>query len=134
MTKSLLDQANSSLPKLNYSIELQDLAAQVGFDWDNVQGVIAKVHEELDEVIAEIGTPNNQQRLLDEVGDLLFVCSSLARHLNVDPQEAITHANHKFYNRFSQLEQLAQSNGQDIKQCSANELNTLWDEVKRLEK
>lgn len=133
MTKSLLDQADKSLPKLNYCVELQNLAAQIGFDWTNIQGVIAKVHEELNEVIAEIDTPNNTQRLLDEVGDLLFVCSSLARHLNVDPQQAITHANQKFYTRFSQLEQLALSKSLDTSQCSLDELDALWDEVKRQE-
>ncbi len=134
MTKSILEHIDSSQPQLSYAVELQNSVAKVGFDWDNTEGVISKVHEELNEVIDEIGIENNQQRLLDEIGDLLFVCSSLARHLHVDPQKAITHANQKFYRRFSQLEQLAVKNKLDIKQCSLDELDGLWDEVKRLEK
>jgi len=134
MTESLLDQADKSLPKLSYAVELQAEAAKVGFDWDHVDGVIAKVHEELNEVIAEIDTENNEQRLLDEMGDLLFICSSLARHLNVDPQQAIEHANQKFYRRFAHVEQLAKANNQTMEECTTPELDVFWNEVKRLEK
>ncbi len=131
---SLLDQADKSVSNLNYAVELQKQAAKIGFDWPNINGVIKKINEELVEVTAEINTPNNQERLLEEFGDLLFACSNLARHLNVDPEVAIKQANQKFYHRFSQLEQLAQANNQKISQCSLEQLDQLWEQVKHLEK
>jgi MazG family protein len=131
---SLLDQADKSVSNLNYAVELQKQAAKTGFDWPNISGVIEKINEELIEVTAEINTPNNQERLLEEFGDLLFVCSNLARHLNVDPEVAIKQANQKFYHRFSQLEQLAHANNQEISQCSLEQLDQLWEQVKHLEK
>jgi ATP diphosphatase len=134
MTSPLLDNADSSLPKLSYAVELQKLAATVGFDWTELHGVIDKVQEELNEVIAEVDTPNNEQRLLDEIGDLLFVCSSLARKLNVDPQQAIEHANHKFYRRFCHVEQLAIEKHGSLKQCPRSDLDPLWNQVKQIEK
>jgi len=121
--KSLLAQADTSLPQLNYAVELEQLAASVGFDWPNIDGIIHKIHEEIDEVKAEVGIPNNQARLLD-----------LARHLNIDPEKALKAGNQKFYRRFSQLEQIVKEKNQDIKQLSLDELDTLWDEVKQDEK
>lgn len=131
---SLLDQADKSVSNLNYAVELQKQAAKSGFDWPNINGVIEKINEELVEVTAEINTPNNQERLLEEFGDLLFSCSNLARHLNVNPEVAIKQANQKFYHRFSQLEQLAQANNQEVSQCSLEQLDQLWEQVKHLEK
>ncbi len=129
--KSLLEHANKTLPELNYAVELQRLAAEVGFDWPEVQGVINKIHEEIDEVTAEINTPDNQARLLDEMGDLLFACTNLARHLNIDPEQALHTGNQKFYLRFSMLEQIVEQNNQDINKCSLVELEQIWNEVKK---
>ncbi|PHS69500.1 MAG: nucleotide pyrophosphohydrolase [Methylophaga sp.] len=127
---SLLEQADKSLPKLNYAVELQQYAASVGFDWPNIHGVIDKINEELNEVTAEINIPNNQDRLLDEIGDLLFVCTNLARHLNIDPEQALIAANQKFYQRFYALEQIIHTNKQDISQCSLEQLDNIWEQVK----
>lgn len=132
--KSLLAQADTSLPQLNYAVELEQLAATVGFDWPNIEGVFDKIYEEISEVKAEIGIPNNQARLLDEIGDLLFACTNLARHLNIDPEEALKAGNQKFYLRFSQLEQIVKDQNQDIKQLSLDELDALWEKVKQDEK
>jgi nucleoside triphosphate diphosphatase len=134
LKKSLLEQANKTLPELNYAVELQRLAAEVGFDWPDVQGVISKIHEEIDEVTAEISTPDNHGRLLDEIGDLLFACTNLARHLNVDPELALKAGNQKFLRRFSMLEHHLIQNNQDISQCSLKELDNIWGQVKSHEK
>lgn len=131
MKKSLLEQADKTLPELTYSVELQRLAAEVGFDWPNIQGVISKIHEEIDEVMAEISTPDNQARLLDEMGDLLFACTNLSRHLNIDPEQALHAGNQKFYQRFSMLEDIVRKNNQDINNCSLEELEQIWNEVKK---
>jgi len=132
--KSILTQADISLSKLNYAVALQKLAAQLGFDWTNTDDIISKINEEIDEVKAEIDIPNNQHRLLDEIGDLLFACTNLASHLNIDPEHAITAANQKFYTRFSQVEQLAHLQNKDLTTLSLNELDLLWEQVKQREK
>ena len=131
MKKSLLKQADKTLPELNYAVELQRLAAEVGFDWPDIQGVISKIHEEIDEVTAEINTPNNQARLLDEMGDLLFACTNLARHLNIVPEQALHAGNQNFYQRFSMLEDIIRENNQDINKYSLQELEHIWNEVKK---
>jgi len=131
LKKSLLKQADKTLPELNYAVELQRLAAEVGFDWPDIQGVISKIHEEIDEVTAEINTPNNQARLLDEMGDLLFACTNLARHLNIDPEQALHAGNQNFYQRFSMLEDIIRENNQDINKYSLQELEHIWNEVKK---
>ncbi|NOQ76341.1 MAG: nucleotide pyrophosphohydrolase [Methylococcaceae bacterium] len=133
-TPPLLSHADEAQPELNYAVELQQLAASVGFDWPNIEGIVDKIHEEIDEVKAEVNTPNNHARLLDEMGDLLFACTNLARHLNIDPEAALTAGNQKFYRRFSQLELIAKANKQDIKQLSLEELDSLWEQVKLDEK
>jgi len=134
INKSILTQADISLSRLSYAVALQKLAAQLGFDWTNTDEIISKINEEIDEVKAEIGIPNNQHRLLDEIGDLLFACTNLARHLNIDPEHAITAANQKFYTRFSQVEQLAHLQNKDLSTLSLNELDLLWEQVKQREK
>jgi len=134
INKPILAQADSSLPGLNYAVELQKLAASVGFDWPNIEGVIDKIHEEIDEVNAETNTPDNHARLLDEMGDLLFACTNLARHLNIDPEMALAAGNEKFYRRFSQLEQLAKTQEKKIEHLSLEALDLLWERVKHDEK
>tara|TARA_R110002111_G_scaffold179505_1_gene245101 strand:+ start:493 stop:909 length:417 start_codon:yes stop_codon:yes gene_type:complete len=128
---SLLDSADSTLPTLNYAVELQLLAAQVGFDWPDLDGVIAKIKEELNEVIAETTIKDNRLRQQDEVGDLLLACTNLARHLNIDPELALQEANQKFYQRFTTLEQLATSSTLPLSQHSPEQLDALWNEVKK---
>jgi len=132
--KSILAQADSSQPQLNYAVELQKIAATVGFDWPNIDGIIDKIYEEINEVKAETHIPNNQARLMDEMGDLLFACTNLARHLNIDPEQAIEAGNQKFYQRFAMLEHIANSQNQVLKQLSLEKLDALWDQVKRDEK
>jgi len=132
--KSLLDQADGGLPPLNYAVELQHLAASVGFDWPNIDGIIDKIHEEIDEVKAEVDLADNQARLLDEMGDLLFACTNLARHLKIDPEAALKAGNQKFYRRFAAVETYAKTHHQNLNQLSLAELDSLWDKVKRQEK
>jgi len=132
--KPLLELADSLLPKLNYAVDLQNLAASVGFDWPNIDGIIDKIHEEIDEVKAETNIPDNHARLLDEMGDLLFACTNLARHLNIDPEAALEAGNQKFYRRFTQLEKIAHINKQDLKTLTLDELDSLWEQVKRDER
>jgi len=130
---SLLSQADENLPALQYAVELQLIAAKVGFDWPEVSGVVDKIEEELSEVMVESKTPDNQARLLDEIGDLLFACTNLARHLGIDPEQAIQAGNTKFYRRFSQIEQHIQTHNTSFSDLSLEELDQLWDQAKTQE-
>lgn len=133
MKKRLLDNADVNKPSLTYAVELQKLAARQGFDWTDIQGVIAKIHEELDEVLAEVTTEDNAERLSDEIGDLLFACTNLARHLQVDPNQALIQANQKFYRRFSAIESLINQKNSKFSDYTLSELDNFWNEVKNQE-
>jgi ATP diphosphatase len=126
----LLRLADKTQVTLSYAVNLQVLAAQVGFDWPDINGVIDKIKEELNEVITETNTPNNHERLHDEIGDLLFACTNLARHLNIDPEQALKSGNQKFYRRFTTLESRLSDNNIAISECDIDELNSLWNKVK----
>jgi MazG family protein len=96
-----LDGVTLGLPGLMRAMKLGSRAAKVGFDWPDVEGVLAKVREELDEVHAELG---DRQALHEELGDLLFAVAQSARHLGVDPEAALRDANAKFERRFRHME------------------------------
>jgi len=130
---SLLASADKELPALQYAVELQKTAAQIGFDWPHIDGVIAKIHEELDEVAAELDD-RDQNKLQEEIGDLLFAITNLARHLNIDPQQAIQQCNQKFLRRFRYIETQIFKQQKTLKTASLDELDALWDEAKTIEK
>lgn len=124
---SLLDGIPISLPALAAAQKIGHKAAKVGFDWPDIDGVWAKVHEE----IAEIHAASPEQRS-EEFGDLLFVIARLASWLDVDAETALREANAKFRRRFSACERLAA--GRDLKSFSPQELDALWTEAKQEER
>lgn len=130
---SLLDDVPTALPALSRAAKLQKRAAQVGFDWPEALPVVDKVREELDEVL-EAMSENDAEAVAEEIGDLLFVVSNLARHLKVDPEAALRAANGKFERRFRHIEQALREAGRPIENCSLDELDALWGEAKKLEK
>ncbi|OUR63646.1 nucleotide pyrophosphohydrolase [Methylophaga sp. 42_25_T18] len=132
--RSLLDKAGETTPTLNYAVELTRLASTVGFDWPDVEGVISKIHEELNEVQHEIQHGLIPERLHDEIGDLLFACTNLARHLHVDPDTALISTNDKFKRRFEFIEQHVSAQNKTLAECDLAELDALWDQAKTLEK
>lgn len=103
-TKPLLDDVPTGLPAMMRAVKLQKKAAKVGFDWDNVQQVVAKIEEELNELKIELAV-GNQQRSEEELGDLLFAITNLARHLKIDPETALRGCNQRFYQRFGLVEE-----------------------------
>jgi nucleoside triphosphate diphosphatase len=135
MTKaaSLLAKANKSATTLNYAVELTQLASSIGFDWPDVEGVIKKIHEELNEVQYEIDNGELAERLHDEIGDVLFACTNLARHLNIDPDSALQSTNNKFKRRFEFIENQVLAQQKLLTDCSLDELDALWDKAKLLE-
>jgi len=125
--KGVLGTVPPALPALMQADTYQHRAARVGFDWPDISGVKAKLHEEIAEVEAAGEGPETEA----EIGDLLFAVVNLARWLKVDPESALRSANAKFARRFRQVELAAQAQGKEMKQMSLEELDGLWNEAKR---
>ena len=125
--KTLLGSVPRNLPALVEAQRITDKAAGVGFDWNNADQVIEKLHEELDE-LAEARRTGSQAELEDELGDLFFVLVNLGRFLKVDPEQALRKANAKFRRRFGHVEAYATLPGATI-----DEMEALWQEAKKRE-
>ncbi|MDQ3269957.1 MAG: nucleoside triphosphate pyrophosphohydrolase [Pseudomonadota bacterium] len=128
------------LPEWQRAVKLQKRAARVGFDWPDVAPVIAKLHEEIDEVRAEFaardaapGDAAAQERLVDEIGDVLFVCANLARHAAVDVGTALRRANRKFERRFRAMEAMAAADGKELAAQSLETQEAYWRRAKHEE-
>lgn len=123
-----------ALPGLTRAVKLQKRAARVGFDWPSVRPVMDKVREELNELQAELDEGAEHARLEEELGDLFFACTNLARHLRVEPETALRQANRKFERRFAQMEamaqQIAQQQGVSMAGLDLNAWEDLWHRVK----
>jgi ATP diphosphatase len=129
---SLLDDVPATLPSLARAAKLQKRAATVGFDWPAALPVVDKVREELDEVL-EAMAGGERAAMADELGDLLFSVVNLARHLKVDPEDALRGANRKFERRFRFIEQALRDTHRPIEDCTLEDLDALWGEAKRQE-
>jgi ATP diphosphatase len=129
----LLEDIPLALPGLTRAIKLQAKASSVGFDWDDVRLVLAKIREETDEV-EEALEQRSAEAVAEEIGDLLFAIANLARHLNTDPEAAIRSANTKFERRIGYIEKELLRQGVDITTATLDVMDALWNEAKRLEK
>lgn len=125
-----LDGVAIALPALTRAAKLQKRAARVGFDWPDVLPVLDKVLEELNEVKAEITEGGEHAKLEEEMGDLLFACTNLARHLQLEPETALRQANRKFERRFARMEAIVQQPGVDISRLGLDAWEDLWCRVK----
>ncbi len=126
---SHLDGISVSLPALTRAVKLQRRAARVGFDWSSLDGVLEKIDEELDELKTALSASDPQQPF-HELGDLLFSCVNLARHLDKEPETVLRAANSRFEERFRRMEALLQSRGMSVAQADAAELDAAWEEIK----
>ncbi len=127
------------LPEWQRAVKLQKRGATVGFDWPGPTPVIAKLHEEIEEVRVEFdavaaGDPAARDRLEDELGDVLFVVANLTRHAKVDFGAALRRANHKFERRFRRMEQLAQAEGLTLESLDLAAQDAYWNRAKAEEK
>lgn len=124
-----LDGVAIALPALKRAAKLGKRASVHGFDWPDISGVWAKIDEELGE-LKEAVSLESADRIEDELGDVLFSIVNLARHLEVDPEQALTQANHKFAGRFREMEQSLQEEGGSLAEMSIDELETAWQGAK----
>jgi XTP/dITP diphosphohydrolase len=127
--KTVLGGIPDSLPALVKAYRIQDKVANVGFDWEHREDVWAKVHEELDELQAELAKEDGGNKEA-EFGDLLFAMINAARLYKIRPDNALEQTNLKFMRRFNYLEQRAKEKGHDLKDMTLDEMEALWQEAK----
>ena len=130
---SIFAEIPRSLPALLKADKIQRKAARVGFDWKHVKDVVAKVEEELREVQAAHAS-GNRRHFAEELGDLLFAAVNLARYENLDPEDLLNRATHKFVKRFQQIERAVRKRGRKLEDCQLAELDALWEATKRTTK
>jgi len=131
--RSLLEGIPSKLPAIHEAHQISARAARVGFDWPDIEGVFAKLQEEIGELREAISEPeeSRQSRLEDEIGDLLFVIVNIARVLKIDSESALKRANRKFKKRFQHMEASLAREGKNLDAASMQEMQALWERAKR---
>lgn len=132
---SALAGVASTLPALVQAERLTRKAAGLGFDWDDVEGVLAKLEEELGELrlslAARDGEGRGEEAVAEELGDLLFTVANLARHLGLDAEAALGAANAKFRRRFEEVERTLAARGRRLEEATLEEMEAAWREAKR---
>jgi MazG family protein len=128
--KGALDGVSRSLPALAASQEMQERAANIGYDWPDVEGVLDKVTEETRELVEAVSDADRAE----ELGDLLMVLVNVGRKLGIEAEAALRAANDKFRRRFGTVERIAAERGVALRDLSFEELDDLWDAAKAEEK
>ena len=134
---SLLTGVSSKAPALMEAHQLSTKAARVGFDWKSVDDIFDKLQEEIEELRTAIKDHSslqdeaNHARVREEIGDLLFAATNIARHMQVEPEAALKFTNRKFRKRFEYIENALHDRGQAFDQTSIEELEELWQEAKK---
>ncbi|WBL15191.1 nucleoside triphosphate pyrophosphohydrolase [Sutcliffiella sp. NC1] len=131
---NLLDTVSESLPALSKAFHYQKKAAKVGFDWGETDPIWDKIYEELKELQEEWKKGHHDLKVKEEFGDLLFALINIGRYYKIDPEDALTVTNHKFYNRFSYIEGRVKELKKDWDEFSLEQLDAFWNEAKKLEK
>lgn len=129
----VLDDVALGLPALMRAVKLQKRAARVGFDWPSTDQVLDKMQEEARELVEARDTLSDAE-VAEEFGDLLFVMANLARHLQLDPEEALRAANAKFTRRFQSIERALAAQGRSPADSTLDEMDALWNAAKHQEK
>ena len=130
--KSRLDGVPVALPALIRAQRLQEKAAYAGFDWEKVEEVWEKIHEEIQE-LKEAQTNNSSEQIEEEIGDLLFAIVNLARFLKIPSEDALRKSNSKFTYRFFQVEEELKKRGKTVDESTLDEMDEIWNMVKKHE-
>lgn len=129
---SVLDDVPKDMPALARSQRLQDRASLVGFDFENMEQVLEKVKEEMDELLEAL-QKGTEKEIRHELGDLLTAIVELSRFLNMDAEEALQQANDRFERRFRYMEERAREMGKSLKEMNLSEMEKIWLEAKRFD-
>ena len=124
----LMDSVNRTLPALMYAKKVQKVANTVGFDWDTIDGVYEKMHEE----IRELKEAKTREEKEEELGDILFVASHLGNFIDIDAETALRKSNDKFIKRFNLMEDMLKKEGKNFQDVSIDELEKLWQRAKKI--
>ena len=124
---SIMQSVPGEMPALGYSQEVQRRAAHVGFDWEDIDGIIEKLAEE----VGEFQRAESQEEKASEFGDLLFTLANIALRMGIDSEAALRETNKRFYERFSYMEELCRKRGLKFAEMSFDEQNALWEEAKK---
>ncbi|MBP6965441.1 MAG: nucleoside triphosphate pyrophosphohydrolase [Armatimonadetes bacterium] len=127
---SILDGVPKAMPALARAMEISKKAAKAGFEWPDLDAVVAKMEEETGELKAELAA-GDRGRILEEIGDLLFTVVNVARWKGVDPEDALRVMVERFSDRFRRMERAARDAGRRIEDMSIAEMDAVWDRVKR---
>ncbi len=128
-----LTKANEGLPALMAAQKIQKKVAKIGFDWPDITPVVAKIHEELEEV-EEALSRNSEEDVAEEIGDLLFAVVNLARRRNLDSELLLHQTNRKFVDRFQSVEEGLKAAGSSLEEASLEEMDAEWDRAKTKQK
>ncbi len=131
--RGVLDGVAKNLPALTRAEKLQKRAARVGFDWNEPKAVLEKLAEEAAELV-EARESHSPEQMEEEMGDLLFVMANLARHMKVDPEQALRRSNEKFERRFREIENKLEASGKSVKTATLDEMDAIWNEVRARDK
>jgi len=131
--ESVLDGVPKALPSLTKARRIQEKAAGIGFDWDNLDNVFDKIYEEIEELKEAIKS-KQKIKVQDELGDVIFSIVNLSRHVECDPELSLGHSTNKFIKRFQALEQYMQKNNLDLAKQNLTKLDEIWDIVKKKER
>ena len=124
-------EANQCCSPVQRALAVQWVASKIGFDWSDIDGVLDKVSEELEEM-REARNKGDFAHMRDELGDLFFASISVARFLEIDPDACIENATKRFEKRMNEVEKLALEQGRDLATCTAASLDDLWEQAKAL--
>ena len=126
----VLNNVPANLPALMRAEKIQKKAAGIGFDWDNIEDVFLKLHEEIDELKEALAT-KDKDNIIEETGDILFSAVNLSRFAKVNPELALSAASEKFIMRFSRMENAAADLGYQLEEMSLSEMDGLWNKIKK---
>ena len=131
--KSVLEGVPKDAPSLSQAYQLTQKAAQVGFDWPDIEGVLKKLDEEIGE-FREALSLRNRRKIREEIGDLFFVLANVSRFLQVNPEEALKETLKKFVSRFRYIEMALHRAGRSFSESNLIEMDRLWEESKKKKK
>ena len=127
-----LGSLQRSFPALTEALKLQEQAARVGFDWSEAEPILDKIEEEIGE-LREALRAGEDNKIADELGDLIFALANIGRHVKADPEQALRGTNTKFRRRFGYIERTLEGNGETLQAATLERMEALWQEAKRLE-